>query len=243
MPRRRFFIPQDRIQDGIAVLTPDQAHHLRTVLRLQAGEEVELFDGEGLSFSGKIEYQGANTHIGALKKLEQIEARKSTLVLASALIKADRFEWMLQKGTELGVDQFVPLLTRFAAVHIPGARLDARLERWRRIVMEASKQSRRLTVPKIHTPLPWDDFLASQEYAVYARFMLYEKASERIRAIPSIKDCVLLCVGPEGGWEDSEAQAAANAGFKLTSMGSRILRAETAALAAVSIFQFLLDQR
>jgi len=243
MPRRRFFVPKDRIRDGIAVLAPDQAHHLRAVLRLQPGEEVELFDGEGFSYSGKVEYRGADTHIGTIKKLEQLEACKNTLVLAPALIKTDRFEWMLEKSTELGVNQFVPLQTRFAKVHIPGARLAARLERWQRIVTEASKQSRRLTVPKIQAPVTWDKFLASQEYAVYARFMLYEKASERISALPAIKDRMLLCVGPEGGWEDSEAQAARNAGFKLISMGSRILRTETAALAAVSIFQFLLDQR
>ncbi len=241
MPRRRFFVPRDRIQDGVAILTPDQAHHLRTVLRLQAGDEVELFDGEGLSFSGKIEYRGANTQIGTLKQLDQIDARQSALVLAPALIKTDRFEWMLEKTTELGVNQFVPLQTRFAAVHVPGARLTARLERWQRIVTEASKQSRRLTVPKIHAPLPWEEFLASEEYAVYSRFMLYEKASERIHTTPTTGERVLLCVGPEGGWEDSEAQAAEGGGFRLVSMGSRVLRAETAAVAAVSIMQFLLE--
>lgn len=149
---------------------------------------------------------------------------------------------MLQKGTELGVDEIVPLETRFAAVRIPPCRLESRLERWRRIVTEASKQSRRDTVPKIHAPLPWEAFLASPEHAACARFMLYEKAGERIRTVPSNLDQVLLCVGPEGGWQESEAQAAEQAGFRLVNLGSRILRAETAALAAISIFQFLLQR-
>jgi 16S rRNA (uracil1498-N3)-methyltransferase len=242
MPRRRFFIPRDRIQDGIAVLTPDQAHHLRAVLRLRAGEEVELFDGEGRSFSGTIEYRGTEIHIGALEKLDLQGEGSGSFVLAPALIKFDRFEWILQKGTELGVDEFIPLETRFAAVHIPASRREARFERWQRIVTEASKQSRRLTVPKIHTSLRWEAFLASAEYAACARFMLYEKAEERIRTAPPGLDRVLLCVGPEGGWEASEARAAEQAGFRLINLGSRILRAETASLAAISIFQFLLQR-
>lgn len=241
MPRRRFFIPRDRIRDGSAVLTPDQVHHLRTVLRLPAGEEVELFDGQGLSFSGRVEYQGAATRIGALKKLKNVEAHAATIALAPALIKADRFEWMLEKATELGVTQIIPLKTRFATVHIPDTRLPARLARWERIAVEAAKQSRRLTVPVIYAPLSWRDFLAAQEYAAYARFMLYEKASERFKPHPAIKDPVLLCVGPEGGWEDSEASAAEQEGFCLLSMGPRILRAETAAIAAISLIQSVLD--
>lgn len=242
MSRRRFFIPPDRIQDGIAVLTPDQAHHLRDVLRLRAGDEIELFDGEGLSFCGKIECHGPEIHIGSLKKLDPPGERNSSFVLAAALIKPDRFEWMLQKGTELGVDQFLPLETRFTTVRIQQPRLEARLERWQRILREASKQCRRQTVPRIQRPISWDAFLASPEHANCSRFMLHEKASNRPKPTLPMMDRVLLCVGPEGGWDTSEARAAEQAGFQLVSMGARILRAETAALAAVSIFQFLLDE-
>ncbi len=241
MPRRRFFVSGDRIRDGVAVLTPDQAHHLRTVLRLRAGAEVELFDGAGRSLSGKVEYEGPQTRISSLKELEPGAAPRFTLVLAPALIKAERFEWMLEKATELGVSQFIPLQTRFATVHIPEARLASRLARWERIVTEASKQSRRVTVPGLRAPLPWSEFLAAPEYASYARVMLCETASERFRRIPMTKERVLLCVGPEGGWADSEVEAAEQAGFSIMSMDSRILRAETAAIAAVSIMQFLLE--
>jgi 16S rRNA (uracil1498-N3)-methyltransferase len=239
MPRRRFFISRDRIRDAGAVLPPDQAHHLRDVLRLRAGEEVELFDGEGAGFLGKIEFLGPEIRIGSLKKIEPREERGGSFVLAAALIKADRFEWMLQKATELGVDEVVPLETKFSVVRIPRERIPSRLERWQRIVTEASKQCRRRTVPVIHPPTPWNAFLASREYADSTRFMLYEQATERIPTVPSPASRVLLSVGPEGGWEASEASAAELAGFQLVYMGSRILRAETAALAAVAIFQFL----
>jgi 16S rRNA (uracil1498-N3)-methyltransferase len=242
MPRRRFYIPRDRIRDGVAVLTPDQAHHLRAVLRLQPGEEVELFDGEGRSYSGRIEFRGADTEIGALAKVEHADTSRSNLVLAAALIKGDRFEWVLQKGTELGVDRFLPLETRFSTIHIPEERWEARRQRWQRIVTEASKQSRRLTVPRLDAPLKWETLLASPEFESHARFMLHEKAAERLKSVPPGPDGVLLCVGPEGGWEDAETCAAEQGGFHLVSIGTGILRAETAALAAISVFRFLLDQ-
>jgi 16S rRNA (uracil1498-N3)-methyltransferase len=241
MPRRRFFIPRYRIAGRIAVLTPDQAHHLRDVLRLGTGEEVELFDGEGLRYSGRVECRGAEVHIVSLKRLEPAEEPKTSLVLAAAIIKADRFEWILQKGTELGVDRFLPLLTRFSNVRIPAARLEARLERWQRIIREASKQSRRVTTPRIQLPLSFSDLVASPEHAGFARFMLHEKAPQRLKMVTPA-DHVLLCVGPEGGWDAAETQAAEEAGFRLVNMGSRIMRAETAALAAVAVFQFLLEQ-
>ncbi len=242
MPRRRFFIPRDSIRGGVAVLTPDQVHHLRTVLRLQSGDEVELFDGEGHSFSGKISYRGKHTEIRGLAEIEHPETSRRTIVLAAALIKADRFEWMLQKGTELGVDRFVPLETRFSTIRIPAVKLYERRQRWQRIVTEASKQCRRLTVPLLDTPVCWEAFLALPDFAAFARYMLYEQASERLKTIPPGSVGVLLCVGPEGGWEDAEVREAENAGFRSVGMGARILRAETAALAAVSVLQFLLDQ-
>ncbi len=202
-----------------------------------------MFDGEGHSYSGRIEFRGSNTEVGDLTKLDRAVAPRGNLWLAAALVKSDRFEWVLQKGTELGVDRFLPLETRFSKIHIPAERWESRRQRWQRIVTEAAKQSRRLTVPTLDAPLKWDAFLASSELATFARFMLYEKASERLKAVPVVSAGVLLCVGPEGGWEQAEAHDAEREGFRLVSIGSGILRAETAALAAVSVFQFLMDLR
>ena len=237
MPRRRFFISGDRIHDGFAVLPPDQAHHLRDVLRLRAGDTIELFDGEGVGYSGRIECRGLEVRIGSLARLAPQEERKTPLVLAAALIKQDRFEWMLQKATELGVDRFLPLETSLAAVRIPPSRLEARLDRWRRIVREASKQCRRLTVPEIRSPLTLQALLALPEYSSSLKLMLHEKAPERLS--PPAASSVVFAVGPEGGWDDAEALAAERAGYRLVSMGSRILRAETAALAAAAIITIL----
>jgi 16S rRNA (uracil1498-N3)-methyltransferase len=239
MPRRRFYISRDRIRDSGALLPPDQAHHLRDVLRLHAGEEVEVFDGEGAGFLGNIEFLGTEIRIGSLKKIESREAGSGRFVLAAALIKTDRFEWMLQKATELGIDELVPLVTKYSVIRVPAERIPSRLERWHRIVTEASKQCDRLTVPMVHPPVPWHEFLASGVHAGCVKFMLYEKATARIPNALASSGRILLSVGPEGGWDASEARAAELADFQLVRMGTRILRAETAALAAVAIFQHL----
>ncbi len=242
MPRRRFYIPKDRIENGQAVLTPDQAHHLRNVLRLRPGEEVELFDGEGQGYSGTIERLAPEICIGSLERLESLQKSKPCLVLAAALIKPDRFEWMLQKVTELGVDRLIPIETQFTSVRVPAGRLSSRLERWRRIVSEAAKQSGRLTVPDILNPMPFDILLALPEYANGARLVFHEKAANRIAPEDVGARLILLCVGPEGGWSDAEIRGAQHAGFRIVSMVSQILRAETAALAAVTICRFLSEE-
>jgi len=240
MPRRRFFISRDGIEDGVAVLTADQAHHLKDVLRLQSGTEVELIDGQGCSYAGIVECRGSRVRVTSLRELSPAQEFGTRLALAAALIKSDRFEWILQKGTELGVDRFLPLETRYTTVHIPQTRLRERMERWRRILREASKQSRRLTIPEIQDPLSFEELTSSSEYLGYSKFLLYEKATAPLRTHPLPEGPLLLCIGPEGGWDPSEAELAEKAGFNAVRIGSAILRAETAAVAAVAIFQFLM---
>ena len=115
------------------------------------------------------------------------------------------------------------------------------MERWQRIVREACKQSGRVTIPEVHIPMPLAALLTAPEYAAHVRFMLYEKASERLTAGLKPGNPALLCVGPEGGWDATEVHAAEDAGYRIVGMGTRVLRAETAALAALAIFQFLLE--
>jgi 16S rRNA (uracil1498-N3)-methyltransferase len=238
MPRRRFYIPPDQIRDGIAVLPEDQSHHLFNVLRLKPGDEVEIFDGEGNGYFGEVAGSGREIKIRAPMPASQITAGKCRLILAPALIKADRFEWVLQKATELGVEEFTPLFTRFCEISIPETKIAARLERWRRIVREASKQCRRLSIPRIHPPVPFPHFLTSKLGQDCSKLMLYEKAMLPWDFQRSSLSRVLLCIGPEGGWDVKEVVNAEEAGYDILGLGSRILRAETAALAAVSIIQF-----
>jgi 16S rRNA (uracil1498-N3)-methyltransferase len=241
MSRRRFFIPPDSIREGIAALPADQVHHLRHVLRIGNGEEVEIFDGKGNGYSGKVELSGSRVHICGLQRLP-LQELSLRLILAAALIKPVKFEWMLQKATELGVDDIVPLNTRLSDRQIPDGKITQRLDRWDRIAKEASKQSRRFTAPTVHAPIQFSEFLAADEYAECIRNLFYEKAQERWRPdldIPA--KGIVLCIGPEGGWDESEIEQARNAGCKIFGLGPRILRAETASIVTLAILQHHLD--
>ncbi len=242
MYRKRFFVPQERIRDGLAFLPSDQIHHLRDVLRLSEGDEVEVFDGEGAAYSGKVEHLGSETRIGQLRRLSANEERGVRVTLAPALIKTDRFEWMIEKAAELGADEIIPLVTRFSEIRIPMDRLESRLERWRRIAMEASKQCRRLCVPKISTPIPFAELLSFEMPRSASRLLFYENAAVSWDRSISSADHVLICTGPEGGWDMAEVEAAHRAGFGVFRLGQRILRAETAALATLAVIRLAIEE-
>ncbi len=241
MSRKRFYVPGDLIRESVATLPRDQAHHLRNVLRLRNGDPVEIFDGAGTGYSGKVRYGGDEVHVDSLTIISSPETPQARLVLAQALIKADKFEWVLQKGTELGVSEFIPLETRFCDVRIPGSRIGGRIERWRRIVSEASRQCCRYSVPEVRKPMSLADLLSAETPASYKRLFLYEHAPDRWSGSLPPAGGYLLCIGPEGGWHPEEADAASGAGFDLFNLGPRILRAETAALAAVTLLQFQIE--
>lgn len=243
MPRRRFYVPRDQIRNGVAILPPDQSHHLFNVLRLRPGDEVEVFDGEGINYAGEVSDAGPEIRIRKVIKEGEISPTKCRIILAPALIKPERFEWMLQKATELGVEEFIPLRTRYSETSISAERLDKRMERWRRIVRESSKQCRRLSLPKIRQPEEFENFINSGSSREYPKLMLDEKAPVSWALQVPWSDRVCLCIGPEGGWDRAEVAGAQKAGYHVFSLGDRILRSETAAIASVSIVQFLVGRR
>jgi len=237
MPPRRFYVPKDSIRAGIAILPSDQAHHLRDVLRLGPGDAVEIFDGEGNGFVGEVELRGSEVFICRLQNLPAAEL-PGQLVLAAALIKSAKFEWILQKATELGVSEIIPLKTRLSGIQLSDSRINLRLERWDRIVKEAAKQCRRFAAPKLHRPLDFSELLGREELSAYTKLLFYEKAMDPWRPDKSLlSKKTILCIGPEGGWDREEIDKAYRAGFKAFSLGPLILRAETAAIAAMAIIQ------
>jgi len=241
MSHKRFYVPPDSIRDRTAALDPGQAHHLRDVMRFKAGEVVEIFDGTGRGYRGEVDLQGSAVLIRRLQNLPS-EEPSVRIVLGAALVKSSRFEWMLQKATELGVHEFVPLNTCRTEIQIPESKIPLRMERWNRIVQEASKQCRRLTAPEIRMPLSLSKFLEAADGRSCAGLFFHGDAEDPWRFDTGIlPNCLLICIGPEGGWEDSEIEIAAQAGCRILSLGRRILRAETAAVAAVSIVQYHLN--
>jgi len=238
MTRRRFFVPSNAIQDGIARLPQDESHHLRDVLRIGDGEAVEIFDGEGTGYTGTVGFSNSDVTVHNLKRIS-CPRSQLPLILATALIKPTKFEWMLQKATELGVHEIIPMKTRRCDIQIPQNRIEPRLQRWRRIVQEASKQCGRYYSPHIQQPRDYTDLLHFKDLEQCSKFLFYEKADTLWQPgmlVPG-SEGVVLYVGPEGGWEEMEIEQADRAGVKVSGLGSWTLRAETAAVAAVSIVQ------
>lgn len=241
MTPRRFYVPRDWIRDGAAYLPADQSHHLRDVLRIGTGTTVEIFDGEGKGYAGEVVLDGSDVTVRHLRPLEARETR-TPLILAAALVKPAKFEWMLEKVTELGVQTIVPLDTHRSDIRIPPNRIGQRCERWNRIVREASKQCGRFSAPAVCEPQDYASFLERRDFPGFSKLLFYEKAAGlwRPETAGILSEGAVLCIGPEGGWEDDEVEAAARSGFRVFSLGPWTLRAETAAVAAVAIVQYQL---
>ena len=242
MPLRRFFVPRSRIHDREASLPPDQAHHLTHVLRIGAGDQVEIFDGVGGVYLGTVEVDGKEVRATGLTPVQAAASPADRrIVLAAALIKSEKLEWVIQKATELGMDEFVPLETSRSNIKIADDRRVSRLTRWRTIAAEAAKQSRRDSVPTIHEISTFAGFVSGDPFPGFARYLCYEQSTAAWNQDFLGTGAAILCIGPEGGWDPAEVGMAVGAGFRDFSLGCRTLRSETAALAALTLFKLRLS--
>ena len=236
--RRRFFVGQ--FIDRTAVIDGDTAHHLGRVLRAQVGQLYELSDGIAV-WLGRIESVAGDRIQFAL--LEEIPAHPPAveLILLLSIVKFDAFEWAIEKATELGVGMIVPV----AASRSEKALLAAsgkRLDRWEKLLVEASQQSRRVRVPAISSPLRLREAF-NEAYPLGAKVILSERSNA-----PALRDVLsavtvsqaTLAIGPEGGWTDEELSMAEAVGFREASLGKLILRTETAVVAALACMNYAL---
>jgi len=231
MARRRFFV--NEVRGGRAEITGENAHHLTRVLRVEAGQKYEITDNHRVWLAEVAAARRALVEFTVIEELAAgPEPAQTTLYLA--LIKFDRFEWALEKATELGVTRIVPVQTQRSERGLEeGAR--KRVERWRRIAHEASEQSRRLRAPEIADPLRFSKILAETSGP---GLWLDEKpgAPPLIKAASTgIGNSVAVAVGPEGGWADAEREEFGAAGWLAASLGPSVLRAETAVCAALAV--------
>ncbi len=236
--RRRFFVEQ--FIGRTAVIEGETAHHLGRVLRAQAGQLYELSDGMAV-WLGRIESVARDRIQFAL--LEEIPAHLPAveLILLLSIVKFDAFEWAIEKATELGVGMIIPV----AASRSEKALLAAagkRLDRWEKILVEASQQSRRVRVPAISSPLRLREAF-NEAYPLGAKVILSERSDAP--ALREVLSSVMvseatLAIGPEGGWTDEELMSAGAAGFREASLGKLILRTETAVVAALACLNYAL---
>lgn len=239
--RRRFFVQQ--FNGNAAVIEGDAAHHLGHVLRAQPGQLYELSDGNS-AWLARIETVARNRVEFAL--LEQLAApqRGVETTLLLSIVKFDAFEWAIEKATELGVSRIVPLAADRSEKGLLAA-ATKRSQRWQKILLESSQQSRRLRVPLLDDPVKPAQAFAAQSANV--RLVLSERSdapsirtvlgrvSDASNASPAT---AALAIGPEGGWTDDELASARSCGFQEASLGQLILRTETAVIAALSSLNF-----
>ncbi len=238
---RRFYVDAPLPPDGEVAIEGDLAHRLTNVLRLRAGDEIALFDGSGDDVSVRIERVHQKALVAAVIERGAGPAEPRVNVhLYQSITKGERFEWLLEKGTEIGVSHFVPLITARAVVKTSGA--GNRMDRWRRIVIEAAEQCGRSCVPSISASASFSEALSS---APGLLLLPYEAAGDAAPNIQSALDRdidalfalgeVSIFIGPEGGYEPGEVEVAAAAGATIVTMGERVLRSETAGLVAATL--------
>lgn len=214
------------------------AHHLTRVLRLGPGAELRLFDGVG------DEWQATITHVdkrGVRAALQQKIASERESPLAITLLQgiagADKMDWIIQKAVELGVQRIVPLATERAVLKLDAERAAKRLRHWQNVVISACEQCGRNHLPELQAPLPLPQRLAQASTAT--RILLSPNAQHTLPGLGGAVTTVELLIGPEGGLSERELQTAAAAGFCAVHLGPRVLRTETAGLAAIAAMQVL----
>jgi len=240
-----FLVKPKNLHPPYALLEDEEHHHLSHVLRMGPGERVWLLDEQGNSYQAEVTEVGRRqTRLLLLDKKKEPAARLR-LVLAQALLKSKNMDLVIQKATELGVDVIVPIEAARCVVRL-GEKETSKLERWRKIAREATKQSRRLDIPSLQPPQPFNSFLGAWEEP--KRLILCQNGGVLLRDMlasgPGQPEggefpAVVVLVGPEGGWTGEEEEQAVGRGFEAVSLGDRVLRSETAALAvlaAISIF-------
>lgn len=236
MQRHRFYAPPLQINGPLITLADDEAHHLARVLRLPVGTRAFVFDGCGHEYACEISQVGKRTaELTITEQLTNPVESPLQLTLAVALLKGDKFDWVVQKATELGVTRIVPLLTDHSDIRHAEARAETKLQRWQRIALEALKQCGRRQLVAFAEPVKWENFCAEETSKL--KLILSERGGQRLKDLPATTDSACVAVASEGGWSEAELALATSHGFVPVHLGARILRAETAAIVGVALAQ------
>ena len=232
----RVFVEAPLAVGAKPALPADAAAYLSRVLRLRPGDACVLFNGDGIDYEARLlalDKRGAAAEIVAAARV----ANESPLriVLLQGIARGEKMDLVLQKATELGVAEVVPVDSERSEVRLQGERLDKRLAHWRGVVASACGQCGRARVPAVRAPRPLAEALDA--LPVLPRYLLDPGAGESIGSLPGLADGCVLAVGPEGGWSPRDRELLHGAGFAGLRLGPRVLRTETAGIAAIAALQ------
>lgn len=240
----RFFIEPGAINSNCVTITGEDYEHIKKVLRLRVGEEVWLSSRGGIDYRSVIGDYGTNcVNLEVLEEVQNKSEPSLQVTLYQGLPKSDKLELIIQKCVELGVSKIVPVITERTVVKIEGKEISKKLERWRKISLEASKQSNRGRVPLIDSPIKWKDAV-SDGSNFDCSLIPYEKhQGKNLKGILKSfsGNSISIYIGPEGGFTEMEISEAKDAGIMPISLGPRILRTETAGFALLSVLMYELE--
>jgi 16S rRNA (uracil1498-N3)-methyltransferase len=233
----RIYQPQALNAGQILNLSKEAAGHLIRVLRLQVGDDFIVFNGKAGEFRAIIIELSKSVVTVKLGEFDAVSRESSLqITLAQAVLRSDKMDYVLQKAVELGVTRFIPLITARSTLKLAPERWQKRSLHWQGVMLAACEQSGRTRLPKLENPMTFD--VATTSIKAEQRIILQPCVKQNINALPRCQSVAVL-VGPEGGWSENELKCARVATYSPIQLGPRVLRAETAGLAAVSIVQSL----
>ncbi len=234
----RIYTEQPLASGKTVELGPREVRHLVQVLRLKTGARITLFNGDGHDYPALL--QESTKRQAFAEVLSQSEAEITpplSIHLGIGISRGERMDFALQKSVELGASEITPLFTQRSVVQLQGERLDKRLQHWLQVVISACEQSGRCRLPELHPPTPLDAWTANSagEYAL----LLDQRSTPNIAELDPPTEKIRLLIGPEGGLSEEERGQARNNGFRGVRLGPRVMRTETAPLAAIAAIQTL----
>jgi len=238
--KTRLFVSGQLINGTELLLEGDRARYLGRVLRLRVGDEITIFNGEGGEWSAAIEAMTKST--ATLSVGGNVETRTDSALkihLVQGISRGERMDFVIQKATELGVKRVTPVLTEYGVVKLDATRAEKRRDHWQNIAASACEQSGRTRLPLIDAPVTLKDWFGAKPAEVDAELILAPGAAASLAGITAPQTKVCVMIGPEGGFSETEYEDAAIAGFTSVSLGPRVLRTETAAVAALAVMQSL----
>lgn len=232
----RIYYPFEMSADSFVTLTEDATNHLANVLRAKTGQAVVLFNGDGNEYSAQL------TEVTKRKVVAQIDSKISISIesplnihLGQGISRGDRMEWVIQKSIELGVTEITPLITERCGVKLSKERWAKKHQQWQKLAIAACEQCGRNVLPVLHPPLVFADWITLSTNQI--RLTLHPRADRAFRHVSMPAAGARLLIGPEGGFTEQEIYQTEQNGFQTIQLGPRVLRTETAAIAAISALQ------